>query len=279
MIDERDRFERAFELFPMPEPSFDRLVRRRDRKHRNRRIGAATIALAVAAVGVTGAVKAFTRSERQQPAERRISPLPIPSPMHNGPFTLFGLVSWGITQVNQEGDPATRLVRCESHCTTIPSAAWTADGTRIAFIAECEGGCASAGDPYHGIRVLDVRTAQDTLIVAGDDFEALDWSPDGTRIVYATRPEGRVFVMNADGSGRLPLKAEGGRRAARPAELNNVISLSWSPDGTSILYVTSGQQMFLYSFVSSRSVPLGSGRNPDWSPDGTRIAYADPSGL
>lgn len=49
MIDQRERFERAFELFEMPDPAFDRLVRRRDRKRRNQRLAAAATALLIAA--------------------------------------------------------------------------------------------------------------------------------------------------------------------------------------------------------------------------------------
>jgi hypothetical protein len=47
MIDERERYERAFELFRMPEPSWDRLVDRRDRKRRDQRIAAGVVGIAV----------------------------------------------------------------------------------------------------------------------------------------------------------------------------------------------------------------------------------------
>jgi hypothetical protein len=47
MIDERERFEEAFELFDRPEPAWDRLVRRRDRKRRNQRIAAGVVGIAV----------------------------------------------------------------------------------------------------------------------------------------------------------------------------------------------------------------------------------------
>jgi hypothetical protein len=59
MIDERDRFERAFERFPMPEPTWDRLVRRRDRKQRNKRVGTAILAFAVAAAAFGVSANAF----------------------------------------------------------------------------------------------------------------------------------------------------------------------------------------------------------------------------
>jgi hypothetical protein len=59
MIDEHERFERAFELFPMPEPSFDRLLRRRDRKRRNQRITAGALGLVVCLFATVLFVRAF----------------------------------------------------------------------------------------------------------------------------------------------------------------------------------------------------------------------------
>jgi len=47
MISERERFERAFELFEMPEPAFARLGLRRDRKRRNERVAAGMAAFAI----------------------------------------------------------------------------------------------------------------------------------------------------------------------------------------------------------------------------------------
>jgi hypothetical protein len=59
MIDERERFERAFDLFDLPEPSWDRLLQRRDRKQRNARIGAAVVAIAIAVIAFGVVAKAF----------------------------------------------------------------------------------------------------------------------------------------------------------------------------------------------------------------------------
>jgi len=47
MITERERFERAFDLFEMPEPAFERLGLRRDRKRRNERLAAGVAAFAI----------------------------------------------------------------------------------------------------------------------------------------------------------------------------------------------------------------------------------------
>ena len=55
MIDEREIVRRAVEALTPPEPSFDRLLQRRDRVHRNRRIRAGALGMAVAiAVGWLG---------------------------------------------------------------------------------------------------------------------------------------------------------------------------------------------------------------------------------
>jgi hypothetical protein len=47
VIDERERYERAFGLFEMPEPALDRLLRRGDRKRRTQRIAAGVVGIAV----------------------------------------------------------------------------------------------------------------------------------------------------------------------------------------------------------------------------------------
>jgi hypothetical protein len=74
VIDQRERFERAFELFDMPEPAMARLVARRHRKGRNRRIGTAALALAVAAAGIGGLVRAFSPSRDPVPADEPKTP-------------------------------------------------------------------------------------------------------------------------------------------------------------------------------------------------------------
>jgi hypothetical protein len=47
MIEERDRYERAFGQFRMPEPAWDRLVDRRHRKRRNQRVVAGVVGMAI----------------------------------------------------------------------------------------------------------------------------------------------------------------------------------------------------------------------------------------
>ena len=68
MIDERERFERAFELFRMPEPSFDRLVQRRDRKRRNQRVAAGVVGVMVFAAMVFAFALAIRSDAGPKPA-------------------------------------------------------------------------------------------------------------------------------------------------------------------------------------------------------------------
>ena len=60
MIDDHELFERAVERFTPPEGSFERLAKRRDRKHRNKRITAGVVALVVAAVGMGALLRPFS---------------------------------------------------------------------------------------------------------------------------------------------------------------------------------------------------------------------------
>ncbi len=59
----------------VPEPAYDRLLRRRDRKERNRRVSAAVLAIVIALLSVTSIVRAFSNSE--QPGTEPTSPSPV----------------------------------------------------------------------------------------------------------------------------------------------------------------------------------------------------------
>jgi TolB protein len=101
----------------------------------------------------------------------------------------------------------------------------------------------------------------------GDEGYA-HWSPDGTRIVYASsgsrRSRSGIFVMNADGSGKL--------------YLGDGASPSWSPDGRQILYERSGIDRLAVMNANGsgrRLVGVGAPFWPTfatWAPDG-RIVF------
>jgi Tol biopolymer transport system component len=102
------------------------------------------------------------------------------------------------------------------------------------------------------------------------------WSPDGTRIAFATNRDYpssvgyEIYVMNTDGSNqqRLTYNAVDD---ANPA---------WSPDGTKIAFTTNRDGNYEIYVMNAdgnnpqrRTSNTASDGSPAWSPDGTRIVF------
>jgi dipeptidyl aminopeptidase/acylaminoacyl peptidase len=97
------------------------------------------------------------------------------------------------------------------------------------------------------------------------------WSPDGSKIAFASDQSGRseIYVVNADGSHLVQLTTTGG------------FAPSWSPDGTRIAVgikitdVLQEPSAFVMDAADGGNVvPLMPGEDPAWSPDGSVIALA-----
>ncbi|MGZ5393779.1 MAG: hypothetical protein ACXWD3_18645, partial [Mycobacterium sp.] len=67
-----DRAERAARSVVVPDGRFEDLLRRRDRKRRNQRIGAGALAIILALVSFAALTRAFSAAER--PADESPSP-------------------------------------------------------------------------------------------------------------------------------------------------------------------------------------------------------------
>ena len=145
---------------------------------------------------------------------------------------------------------------------------WSPDGSKILFTRKRNGNA--------DIYVMDADGSASVPLTTTPEQEALPtWSPDGGRIAFSAN--GEIWVMNADGSGRVAL-GEG----ASPA---------WSPDGALIAFTWADSANCVIDVFCPVNVytmaPDGSGKRnvtnrieashragaPAWSPDGSKIAY------
>src|SRR5689334_10601509 len=103
------------------------------------------------------------------------------------------------------------------------------------------------------------------------------WSPRGDLIAFRKSQNGQsddLWVMRPDGSGQRLLTGDGGTKA----------SVSWSPDGSRLLYTrqeSSGNRIYTVGLDGAppRALsPVGVYEySPAWSPNGSEIAFSAPA--
>jgi Tol biopolymer transport system component len=146
-------------------------------------------------------------------------------------------------------------------------------GDDIAFVSSRDGDYAiylMEADGSGEGRLTDERG--DTSTAKGVQFQTDPaWSPDGTRIAFASAREGSfdIFVMNADGTGTTRLTSSSA----------NDKGPSWSPDGRRIAFSRSSDGGHVWVMnadgTDARRLTdeLAEEGEPSWSPDGRWIAY------
>ena len=301
MIEDRELFERAVERFAPPERSFERLVIRRERKHRNKRITAGVVAFIVALAGIGAVLRAFDGGPRT-PVSPRPSPLAT-----NGDITFVGRGESDMASLyllDPSGGVPERILDLDPECRRegtrwcepwIRSVDWSPDGSRIAY-ALYDGLIGGVGDRA-GIYVLEVGTEERHRLTRCSRpcvlQEDIEWSPDGSRIAYTQMDRNfcnspsnfagscSIRTMNADGTDRTQLFT---------GSVVDPVNPTWSPDGTRIAF--SGRiaedegQWLVYTMTLDGSepsqlapdLPSPEQNLPAWSPDGSTIALLADAG-
>ena len=164
------------------------------------------------------------------------------------------------TPGSPDWDDVLNRAGARSRARTLPPSRWRVVVIALAIVASV----ALLATPALGIgdRLLDLIQGAP----ARPEVQSPVWSPDGRRIAFVSRRDGKaLYVMNADGSGlRIVARVE---RLATPA---------WSPDGQTIA-VAGDRRILLVNADGSgqRNVTREWGLDgfPAWSPDARRIAF------
>jgi dipeptidyl aminopeptidase/acylaminoacyl peptidase len=204
--------------------------------------------------------------------------------------------------VPSRGGASTRLgeaVRIFNTPVPAPRLRWSPDSRTLALL-----GFAGERPQVFAVSLSDAAPSQ--LTDAPEGVSGFEWSPDGKSIAYLTRDPmsaeearqrlDKSFVIHADAPDRptrIALRRiDGGPARTLTPPSHYVDSLSWSPDGSEIVYsaaprsgFTSQYETRLYAIdVEGRGPPraivdrMGMNTRPQCSPDGRWVAFISTTG-
>ena len=199
----------------------------------------------------------------------------------------------GIAVVNRDGSGFRRLTEPPRTATTESvdlGSAWSPTGDRVLFTR--------ITTPLGSRDPLGVRTALHVVPAAGGaavpygqaaDGYTGDWSPDGTRVVFA------ALAAGADSGPLTVISSDPASTAGRTSLGVTGLMPAWSPDGTTIAYATitardtdraraqdtaliatvpaAGGAQRLLSVTRPDPARASVAEYPAWSPDGQSIVY------
>ncbi|MEX1139665.1 MAG: hypothetical protein WEF53_10025 [Bacteroidota bacterium] len=148
-----------------------------------------------------------------------------------------------VSSCSNPGDPTPVQQETRVHI----RAAWSPDGHTIAFTNMAAGGL--------GIYVMDTSGANMTLVIQGGGI-GLSWSPSSNRLIFSALSNLYTIKVNGDSLVQLTNTAAD----IRP---------SWSPDGSSIVYMGTGGINLLRLSTGMTSLVHAAGNFPHWTPEGT----------
>ena len=273
-----ERAHHAASRVPLPEEGLEHILRRRDRRRRNQRIGAlATVGLIVV---VFAALAVRWLPDRATGTAG--NPSPTSDPIGTIPDSIAGpetadLATLLVDLGGGQPRPVPKTFEGGFQFDVSP------DGTQVAFSRDPENTicCALDGDGY--VANLDgTGIRQVTSSPTGVDAWGLHWSPDGSMIVYqaldASVPQGGIgdlFVIDV-ATGQVTQLTHLGYEWRK--DWGRFLAPSFTPDGSKILFhlPRSGLAWDLWTVPVTGGEPTLLRRNAEggaYSPDGSSLAF------
>ncbi len=269
----------------MPDGRFEDLLRRRDRKRRNRRITAAVVGIGVflATVWIVRDIASLNRTHT--PA---IQPAQTPAIRPTPPVSAVGTIPETDYLLDLDTGETTPLPESIAGNRPDPRGSWNGyaaspDGSRLAYTD-----LGHNGEGQIFVANLD-GTGIEQVTHDPKPISSLVWSPDGSKIAYIGEHDHRLrdlFVLDLATGESTQLTFATPDPAAPDLSPWAASSPSFTPDGSSIVYGASREGNLDKYEAETRMVPVTGGESVRLmdgvdgallSPDGSLLAYAWPT--
>ena len=270
---EKDLIERAVQVVAPQEPSFEGILRRRDRKRRNQRLAAGAVGLAIG-IAVMALGAAFLRAAGESetgtwpPPSITTTPIVQPGEVLLSPYPPD--VPTSVLAVDVSTGARRGVDGCKGSCGAMSRFSTSADRGWIAYhLWSCEE-CRPV-EPESGLWVAGAGS-QARLVLPGDP-PSWSWSPTGAQLAYSDVDE--LILLDPTTWEHTPIAIAGG----------TIYEIAWGPDGRSIAYSVEPPSTGTQDDASSGVFVLRSGGEPQrvsgargvdgigWSPDGRSLVF------
>jgi Tol biopolymer transport system component len=306
MNDQRERFERAFEVFEMPEPARERMWIRRDRKRRNQRLAAGALGVSIVLAGalIASRVIDLSAANVDRSATSVDDRILFSRTSRTGEIRYFVASADGsgetpFAQGNEfEGrqvspDGSQLAIVGPNETGVLAGGTVDIDGTGFRLFGNpdptlnlacgvwapvdrmaCEGWDDS--DPSRdGIYTVRATDGSDPQRLTRHRDVPCEYSPDGTRLAFirteADDTVGTLMLMDAEGGDARALLG-GVTLSGAP------IPCDWSPDGRSILVTSDGELIVVT--LGGEASPIEGDRlggyslGARWSSNGEHVLFS-----